>query len=226
MLQSFCWVIELEILFFLLNIQLMSIVYIFANPSFPDFIKIGRCEDVGQRLKSLSSNSALPLPFECVFACNVNDPKVVEQTLHKAFDQQRVNPRREFFRMSPEPVIALLQLVSQGEVTVPSVADDDSQENDRLFLEKLYGEFTFDQASVELGSRIIFSHDDFINCVVIGRNEVELNGSPCSLTEATKMALKKVGKDPKIKLSPARYWLYNGELLAHRKHQKIHGRID
>lgn len=203
----------------------MSIVYIFANPSFPDFIKIGRCEDVGQRLKSLSSNSALPLPFECVYACTVNDPKMVEQTLHKAFDEHRVNPRREFFRMSPEPVIALLQLVSQGEVTIPPVTDDDSQEVDRKFLEKLYREFTFDQAAVALGSTIIFSTDNSITCAVIGRNEVEYNGSQYSLTEATKMALKKVGKDTNIKLSPARYWLYDGDLLAHRKHQKIHGRI-
>ena len=203
----------------------MSIVYIFANPSFPDFIKIGRCEDVGQRLKSLSSNSALPLPFECVYACNVSDPKMVEQTLHKAFHEHRVNPRREFFRMSPEPVIALLQLVSQGEVTIPSITDDDSQEVDSEFLEKLYREFTFDQASVDLGSTIMFSTDNSITCVVIGRNDVEYNGSQCSLADATKNALIRVEKDPKIKLSPARYWLYDGELLAYRKHQKIHGRL-
>lgn len=202
----------------------MSIVYVLANPSFPDFIKIGRCKDIDQRLSSLSSNTALPLPFQCVFACTVEDPKTVEKTLHRTFREYRVNPRREFFRMSPEPVIELLKLLSKGEIE-PSSDNLASPSSDEKFLEGLYSEFTFDQASVPLGSQIVFARMESLNCFVTGRNEVEFEGTQQLLTDATRIALARVGKDPEIKLSPARYWLYEGEVLAHRKHQKIHGRL-
>ena len=203
----------------------MSIVYVLANPSFPDFIKIGRCKDIDQRLASLSSNTALPLPFECVFACTVDNPKTVEKTLHETFQKHRVNPRREFFRMSPEPVIKLLQLLSKGEIE-PINNTASSSPSDEKFLEELYSEFTFDQAAVPLGSKIAFARLDSITCYVTGRNEVEFEGSQHLLADATRIALARVGKDPKIKLSPARYWIYEGEVLAHRKHQKIHGRMN
>ena len=202
----------------------MSIVYILANPSFPDFIKIGRCTDIDQRLASLSSNTALPLPFECIFACTVDDPKTVEQTLHRAFSEHRVNPRREFFRMSPEPVIELLQLLSKGEVE-PNNHITDTPSSDKKLLEELYSEFTFDQASVPLGSQIVFARMNSLTCFVTSRNEVEFEGTQYLLSDVTREALARVGKDPKIKLSPARYWLYEGELLTQRKHQKLHGHM-
>ena len=203
----------------------MSIVYVLANPSFPDFIKIGRCKDIDQRLASLSSNTALPLPFECVFACTVDNPKTVEKALHETFRQYRVNPRREFFRMSPEPVIKLLLLMSKGEIE-PINNTASSSPSDEKFLEDLYSEFTFDQAAVPLGSKIVFARLDSITCHVTGRNEVEFEGSQHLLADATRIALARVGRDPKIKLSPARYWIYKGEVLAHRKHQNIHGRLN
>ena len=127
--------------------------------------------------------------------------------------------------MSPEPVIELLQLLSKGEVE-PSNDKQASPASDEKFLEDLYSEFTFDQASVPLGSKIVFARLDSITCFVTSRNEVEFEGTQHSLTEATRVALARVGKDPKIKLSPARYWLFEGEVLAHRKHQKLHGRTD
>ena len=127
--------------------------------------------------------------------------------------------------MSPEPVIELLQLLSKGEIE-PSSEKLASPSSDEKFLEDLYSEFTFDQAAVPLGSEIVFARMDSLACFVTGRNEVEFEGSQQTLTDATRTALGRVGKDPKIKLSPARYWLYEGEVLAHRKHQKIHGRLD
>lgn len=204
----------------------MSIIYILVNPSFPDFIKIGRCSDLTQRIRSLSSNTALPLPFECIFACSVEDAKKVEATLHRTFKDYRVNPRREFFRMSPEPVIDLLQLISLGEIEITEDFDEELASSNDAFKETLYSEFTFDQASVPLGETITFAQSKSMKCCVIGKNDVEFQGSEYSLTEMTKLALQKNGKNPRIKISPARYWLYKNEPLTHRKHQKLHGRLD
>lgn len=204
----------------------MSIVYIFANPSFPEFIKIGRCEDLDQRLASLSSNTALPLPFECVYACTVSNAAKVEKTLHRVFNQHRVNLKREFFRMEPEPAIEILELLSQGEVSPNCDKENDTWELDQAFLKTLYEEFTFDQAGVRLGHLLNFAPEPSISCIVTGRKEVEFENESHTLYEVTRLALTLAGRAPKIKLSPARYWLYEGELLAHRKHQKLHNRLD
>ena len=64
----------------------MEIVYILTNPAFPDYIKIGRTTNLKQRLLSLD-NTALPLPFECYYAVEVNDSKKVEKLLHQSFDK-------------------------------------------------------------------------------------------------------------------------------------------
>ena len=68
----------------------MEIVYVFTNLSFPDWVKIGRCKDLKARLKSLSQNTATPLPFRCFYACKVADAKKVEKQLHSVFAQYRV----------------------------------------------------------------------------------------------------------------------------------------
>ena len=204
----------------------MSIIYLFVNPAFPDFIKIGRCSDLKQRLKSLSSNTSLPLPFECIFACNVEDSKRVEATLHRAFHDYRINPRREFFRLSPEPVIDLLRLILINEIEVTADFDKETEPADDAFKETLYSEFTFDQASVPLGAMITFTQMETLQACVISRNEVEFEGVAYTLVEVTKLALIRSQKEPKIKISPARYWSYSEQTLTHRKHQKLHGRID
>ena len=204
----------------------MSIVYVVVNPAFPEVIKIGRCTDLAQRLKALSSNTALPLPFECIFACNVEDSKKVEATLHRAFHDCRINPRREFFRISPQPVIDLLKLMSINEIEVTTDFGKETEPSDDAFKETLYSEFTFDQASVPLGEMIKFTQMETLQACVVGRDEVEFEGAEYTLVEATKLALVRSQKAPKIKISPARYWSYNEQPLTHRKHQKLHGRID
>lgn len=41
--------------------------------------------------------TALPLPFQCYYACEVDDYQKVERALHAAFDDFRVSKNREFF---------------------------------------------------------------------------------------------------------------------------------
>ena len=203
----------------------MSIVYVFVNPSFPDFVKIGRCKDVQKRLQSLSSNTALPLPFECVYACTVNNPVEVEHALHQAFKPCRVSPRREFFRMSPEVAIDLLKQMSTTEIEIERKIDPADDKFSTKFLETLYDEFTFDQSAVPLGATISFAKSPDVKCTVIGRNRVEFNRIECSFTDATKEALSKINRVQQIKISPSRYWTYEGEILAFRKHQRLFDRL-
>lgn len=64
--------------------QELQTVYVFTNPAMPAIVKIGmtRASDAGERIAALGSRSAVPLPFDCVYACNPPDARKVEQALH------------------------------------------------------------------------------------------------------------------------------------------------
>ncbi|MCW8946525.1 MAG: GIY-YIG nuclease family protein, partial [Sedimenticola sp.] len=49
-----------------------NIVYVLINESMPGYVKVGRTDDLEQRMRSLD-NTSLPLPFECFYAAKVND---------------------------------------------------------------------------------------------------------------------------------------------------------
>jgi|GEM_PF-904210 len=87
-----------------------GIVYIFANPAMKGYIKIGRTarNDVKKRLRELY-NSSVPEEFLCLYAAVVADAPKVEEIIHKTFDVDRDNKRREFFKTPPEQIITLLK---------------------------------------------------------------------------------------------------------------------
>ena len=93
-----------------------NIVYVLTNPSIPDIVKIGMTTDLTTRMRSLY-NSSVPVPFECYFACTVKDMSFVEKQLHDGFDDFRVNPKREFFRVDPERIVSILKMVMIEDVT-------------------------------------------------------------------------------------------------------------
>ena len=55
-----------------------KIVYILTNQSMPDTIKIGITDNLERRMKELD-NTSTPLPFECYYAVEVQDAKVIEK---------------------------------------------------------------------------------------------------------------------------------------------------
>jgi len=95
-------------------------VYIFKNPCIlhPDtkepLYKIGRTQNLPRRLRDLHS-TGIPLPFDCVFACEVDDYRKVEQELQKGFGDYRLTRKREFFSINPnllEMIISLLKVAA------------------------------------------------------------------------------------------------------------------
>lgn len=74
-----------------------EIVYILENPYMPDLVKIGKTTSLEERMKSLSSQTGVPVPFEYYYACEVENSDKVEKGLHYGFGAHRVNQKREFF---------------------------------------------------------------------------------------------------------------------------------
>ena len=100
-----------------------GIVYLLTNPVMPGLVKIGMTtqEDIDKRMKELYT-TGVPVPFECKFACKVkkSDCLKIEKALHKAFDPQRINQNREFFRINVEQAQAILELFSQMRTKLPA----------------------------------------------------------------------------------------------------------
>ena len=95
-----------------------GIVYLLINEAMPGLVKIGKTtrNDPQLRVDELY-NASVPVPFECVLAMRVDDPSSVELALHTAFGPQRVNPRREFFKIDPEQAVAILRIIGSEDVT-------------------------------------------------------------------------------------------------------------
>lgn len=100
-----------------------SIVYVLVNPAMPGLVKIGRTsqEEVGTRLAQLYT-TGVPVPFELKYACRVPNSDEVECALHVAFGPQRINLKREFFRIEPDQAIAILKLLHVEDATAEVAA--------------------------------------------------------------------------------------------------------
>ena len=96
-----------------------GIVYLLTNEAMPGMVKIGMTSrnDLQERLRELNNATGVPLPFSCVCSCKVpvNKMRELEAALHAAFAPKRVNPKREFFYISPDQVIPLLKFAHCGD---------------------------------------------------------------------------------------------------------------
>ena len=193
-----------------------QIVYVLTNPAMPGLIKIGKTTqtEIDGRMKQLYS-SGVPVPFECVYACNVKDASKVEQSLHFAFGESRINPNREFFKIDPERVIAILKLLKVDEITneVEKVIDKETEDIDQASGEKLKASrrptMNYETLGIPKGTILKFREDKAEVEVIDGR-KIKFNNEEMSLTNATRLVL---GLDEKYPIQPSPYWYYNGKSI-------------
>jgi len=100
-------------------------VYAFSTPSMPGIVKIGATDrDPSLRLAEANSSGtwSVPEPYAIAWAVPVDDAFATERAIHLILAPRRVNPRREFFRLTDDDVRALFALVSPVTVAPPSAA--------------------------------------------------------------------------------------------------------
>ena len=109
-------------------------IYCFSNPSMPGILKVGMTERTPE-IRLIEANSSdtwkPPTPYKIVFAKKVLNPKQKETTLHTILSQytERINPRREFFRVSQEEVKTLFDLID-GELWVEKIPEEEEEEDE------------------------------------------------------------------------------------------------
>ena len=201
---------------------MQEIIYVLTNEAMPGYVKIGKTNtNLEQRIRDLSASTSVPLPFTPFYACTVSNATFVERQLHDAFGDNRVNPKREFFAIDPERVVAALKLAQIKDIT-PGHDIVDSPEDQRALDEarQIRGRFNFDMVDIPLGAELYFSRDDTITARVIGRTgseSIEYNGRRTSLSLSAQELL-----GYKYGVAGTEYWSYEGETLDERR-RRIEG---
>jgi hypothetical protein len=195
-----------------------EIVYLLTNPTMPGLVKIGRTTDLESRLRSLSTHTGVPVPFECFYACQVENSTKVEKALHDAFGDHRINPKREFFRLNPDRVVAILELVALNDAAPKMEIADDPVELEALHREQSRREqFRFSLADVPIGVTLYFSRDENITAKVVDDRRIEFEGEITTTSSAAAKVLKgRFGWTVKQVQGPL-YWVYEGETLDERR---------
>lgn len=103
----------------------MAIVYILTNAAMPGLVKIGCIErSIEDRMRELSTAPRVPVAFECFLAIQVDDHRAIEQAMHEAFGDRRLNPRREFFELAPGRPAAILKMFQTSDAKEVTPQED------------------------------------------------------------------------------------------------------
>lgn len=192
-------------------------LYVLTNVAMPGLVKIGCTSGaIEDRIRDLSATTGVPLAFECHFAAKVEDMTIKERTLHQLFAEQRINPRREFFRIAPEKVVLAIRMGAFEEITPSKLSL--SPEEDKAFEkavesdQKKRSAIKLDAIGILPGTILTLSRDETIHATVVGGNKVQYEGQDMSLSAAALMALQKLGYKTSA-ASGSDYWMVNGETL-------------
>ncbi len=192
-----------------------GIIYILTNAAMPGLVKLGMTDaaSVEDRMRDLD-NTSLPLPFECFYAAEVADPRRVEKALHEAFDDNRIRPSREFFRISPDKPKAIIQLLELRNVTpghdVLTEPGDQTALNEER---RRRSSFRFSLVGLMPGAQLDSVFDENIHCTVKDDRLVEFRGEEQSLSGAALIVSREKGYNWPTIAGP-QYWKYNGKTLS------------
>lgn len=204
----------------------MSIIYVLTNVCMPGLVKIGCTTDsVEERIKQLSQGSGIPLPFVCHFAAKVENYEQKEKILHALFADQRINPKREFFRIDPEKVVLAISMGRHEPVhATPTVHADTPEEQEAV--DKETAKDTVRRSRISLaalgikeGDELVLSRGNGIHAIVAANNQILYNDKIMSLSAAALEALHGLGYTTPA-ASGSDYWMYESEILDEIRRRK------
>lgn len=89
-------------------------VYVLTNSSMPGLVKIGWTgRDPETRLRELNAATGVPTPFELRGFVKSRHPQSTEKAVHAALASERVNDKREFFRIGHARAEAVVRKVAR-----------------------------------------------------------------------------------------------------------------
>lgn len=201
----------------------LSVVYVLTNPAMPGLVKIGKTDGPEENRVSQLYNTSVPVPFTIEYACRVPNSTIVEKALHSAFAPQRINPKREFFKIDPEQAIAILKLVDQAEdvTTDEGVSgEEDLDQQSKQAAENLQrrrSNFSFKRLGIAIGSVLQAVHNDD-TVEVVGDKKVRFRGEEMSFAAATQLS-----KDVDYAIRPLPYWTHDSTTILELYEEQFSG---
>lgn len=191
-------------------------VYILTNPSFKeDWIKIGQTQDIEKRLKQLYK-TCIPLPFEIFATLKTSKYEDVEKQVKENIDEltkTRISKKREFFNISPEKALKVLQnfaaTLDDAEIIYPYKSSKIRNYNK---IEKRRPNFKFTMVGINIGENLVFIPTGQ-KVKVISENQVEYENKPYSLSGFTKKFIPKDKRVENNHYRGTRFFSYKGEIL-------------
>lgn len=190
-----------------------------------NYVKIGQTTNLTQRLKSLDT-TGVPLPFECVYAIEVEDYKEVENLLHQVFADSRIRKSREFFQIGAQRVIAAMKLTGGLDLTptTDTVEDDDDQKA----LDKARTKreaFNFDMVGIPPQTELYFYDEEEITCTVIDKKQISFQGETTSLSkvasdifiERKRKKGERISNMSNMSFNGTVFWYLEGESMNERR---------
>ena len=199
-------------------------VYILTNPAFnEDWVKIGRAEDVEQRIKVLSNKTCLPYAFVKYATCKTSKFKELEKQLHHIlgdYAKLRVVPNREFFQIPPSKALNELRnfakFIDDAEIEAPGEALETSKKS------KSAPPFRFTMVDLKPGAELIF--EPTATTVVVAEhksnNRIEYKGNLYTLSGFCKEFMPDNKRNKADAYQGPQYFSYNGKLLTTIRQEK------
>ena len=189
-----------------------GIIYILTHPAMDGYVKIGRTDNLPERLRSLF-NSSVPAPFTCYYAARVSDMETVERNIHEVFGDRRVHSRREFFTADPHRIRVALQMVALEEVNAGGIPEQDDAESVERANEarERRDRFNFEEVGIKLGEVLTFIDQPDVTCTVVSERppRVEFRDRVMSLSASAKEVLQR-----DYSINGILYWCHGDETLS------------
>ncbi len=201
-------------------------IYIFTNPSFPDYIKIGYATDIEDRLEQLNRSECIPFAFR-VYATYEVETTLSDKKVHGIIDQLNPNLRsietfngkkrvREFYAMSPEDAYSLLQAMAEIhncsnklKLVQPTAAEKKDEAVAEEIEKTNRGElFSFEKCHIPKGTVLEYVKDSSITCTVVDDRKIEYHGEIMYMTTLAKILTGK-----KSGIAGPIFFKYNGKNL-------------
>ena len=195
-----------------------GIVYVLENPAMQGYIKLGRTENLTQRMQGLFDTS-VPVPFTCYYAARVEEPAKVEKALFEAFGDKRSHPRREFFTVEPHRAAAIIRLVEIEDVTSQGQIDNSAGHEDTASVNQATAKaerLHFEMLDIQVGEILESVKGSEITCRVVQQKpaRVEYEGEEMSLSAAAQKVT-----NSNWGLQGSKYWMHGGRTLQEIREQ-------
>lgn len=211
-------------------------IYIFTNPSFPEYVKIGYATNVLQRLNELNRSSAVPFAFR-VYATYEVDSKLSDKKLHSILDKldpslrskEYINGKtrvREFYSMSPEDAYDILDAIAEingfsARLKMWDATDEEKKDEEIANAVKeehrqKASPINFSKCGIPIGAELVYVEDESVRPTVMDDRRIMYNGEPTSLS-----ALAQKLKGFNHPVQGTLWFTYNGKVLNDLRNENL-----